>query len=80
MTRVVEIDRGLAIKPTAPEAPHFHNRADSLDRDVVVRRLEREGAYRSGPGLGCDTGACENDENKMNHSKNWIAAAEIHQT
>src|SRR4029077_6146495 len=78
--RIGEINRRFAIEFAAPKAAHLHDRSGLLDRDVIVRRLERQRTYLSKTGLAGRGEDCEGCEYKTNHSKNWIAAEEIHQT
>src|ERR1700693_935378 len=75
-----ESNRRFAIELAAPEAPHLNNRSGLLDRDVIVRRLERQRAYLSETGLAGREDDCEKGEYKTNQSRNWSAAAETHQT
>jgi hypothetical protein len=54
---IVQVHRRLAIKFAAPETAHLHDRSNPLDRDVIIRRFDRDGRYLSktiAGKAGCD--------------------------
>jgi hypothetical protein len=45
MWKISQIDCGFTIDGRSPQASHFNDGAEMLDRDMIVRRFNRDWTY-----------------------------------